>query len=519
MRNLALACLALGLVAGLPGCVRGEDADPGDARKGGSITVALEREPASLDPVVASDPAALQALWLVHTPPLTYAREEGGPGTELVPGLATGEPDVSSDSRTFTFVFRRGLRYSDGRALRAGDFERAVKRALRLNPDGLELFGNIEGARRYASALLSAGDLRGVSADERTREVRVALSDPDPAFGFALASPLAAPVPPGTEARDLSERPPPGIGPYRLARAREGTAFVLTRRPRFGLPGVPAGNVDEIAGVVQDPAGATRAAIDGFTDVVQGRPPRDLLPGVRSEFKNRYSEHDTLAVEQIVMDPARPPFDDEDVRRAVAFGLDEAALARLRDNFLEPACNLLAPAVTGYERLDPCPFGEREENSDLVRARGLVEDAPGPLPPVLVAAGRDRGATTARSYLVATLRKIGLRARPALTSRERDSAQVTLARSAPLVPHPARYLEAVEEPVLDTRISLLELEGDPSERAPDWAELDRETVEGATVAPYGVETTGVLLSERMDAENCARFHPVFGLDWSSLCVR
>lgn len=468
---------------------------------------------------MASDPVALQALWLVHTPPLTYARAEGGAGTQVVPGLAVGAPEVSSDARTFTFVFRGGLRYSDGRPLRAGDFERAVKRALRLNPDGLELFGNIEGAARYSRELLSAGDLPGVSADDRTGAVRVSLSTPEPGFAFALASPLAAPVPAGTEARDLSERPPPGIGPYRLARPREGTAFVLERRARFALPEVPAGNVDEIAGVVQDPAGATRAAIDGFTDVVQGRPPRDLLPGVRSEFKSRYAEHATLAVEQFVMDPERPPFDEQDTRRAVAFALDEAALARLRDNFSEPACNVLAPAVAGYERLDPCPFGEREENSDLVRARALVEDAPDPSPTVLVAAGPELGAAPAQGYLVATLRKIGLRARPALTSREREQAQVSVVRSLPAAPHPARYLEAVTQPVLETRASLLELEGDPAEHAVDWAALDREAVEGATVAPYGVETTGVLLSERMDAENCARFHPVFGLDWSSLCVR
>ena len=43
-------------------------------------------------------------------------------------------------------------------------------------------------------------------------------------------------------------------------------------------------------------------------------------------------------------------------------------------------------------------------------------------------------------------------------------------------------------------------------------------VEGALIAPYGVGTTGVLLSERLDAENCLRFHPVYGLDLSSLCL-
>lgn len=65
----------------------------------------------------------------------------------------------------------------------------------------------------------------------------------------------------------------------------------------------------------------------------------------------------------------------------------------------------------------------------------------------------------------------------------------------------------------------MEAEADPVDAGDEWAALDREIVESAEVAPYGVETVSVLLSERMDAENCARFHPVFGLDWSSLCLR
>ena len=73
--------------------------------------------------------------------------------------------------------------------------------------------------------------------------------------------------------------------------------------------------------------------------------------------------------------------------------------------------------------------------------------------------------------------------------------------------------------MIASRVGLLELEGPPAEQAGEWAELDREVVSEALLAPYGVTTTGTLLSERLDAENCLRFHPVHGLDLSSLCVR
>jgi len=510
--------LALGVLTAA-GCSPGGEPDPGDAREGGSVSVALASTPDSLDPAVAVSPTALQALWLVHTPLLTYARAEGAAGTQLVPGLAVGMPELSAGGRTVKLRLRKGLRYSDGQRVSASDFERAVKRALRLNLHGLDLFGNIQGARRYARSLLAEADIGGISADGRTGEVRIDLRRRDPDLPFALAAPMAAPVPAGIPMRDLTSSPPPGVGPYRFAPARPGTVFVLERRRGFRLSGVPAGRVDEVAGeVVADPDAQSRATIDSRVDVAQGQPPVDLVARVRSELKDRYQEHSTLALDYLAMDVSQPPFAAEDMRRAVNFAIDEGALRRLRDGFLEPTCNVVAPQVVGYRRFDPCPYGDREDDSDLVRARELVRGSGRRSPPVIVSAEGSRAGAFER-YLVQTLDKVGFRARRARTARDRGRAQISFARVEPRLPLPGRYLEIVDDGVLDRRIDLLEREGPARDSADEWAALDREVVEGAEVAPYGVETVGVLMSERMDAENCSLFHPVFGLDWSSLCLR
>ncbi len=513
----ALALVAAGLLT--CGCSPGGESDPGDAREGGSVSVALTSAPDSLDPAVAVSPSALQALWLVHTPLLTYARTEGAAGTRLIPGLVAGMPEVSADGRTVKLRLREGLRYSDGRRVSAGDFERAIKRALRLNADGPALFGNIQGARDYARSLLAGADITGISADGRTGEVRIDLLQPDPDFGYSLAAPMAAPVPAGIPMRDLTSRPPPGVGPYRSGPARPGTAFVLERRRGFRLPGVPSGRVDEVSGeVVGDPDTQSRAAIDSRVDVSEGEPPVDLIPRIRSELKDRYEEHPTLALDYLVMDVSQPPFAAEDMRRAVNFAIDEAALRRLRDGFLQPTCNVVVPQVAGYRALDPCPYGEREGNSDLVQARELVRESARRPPTVIVSARGGRSEALER-YLVRTLDKVGFRARGARSARDRDRAQVAVARVDPTLPLPGRYLDIVDDPVLDRRIELLEAVASAADSAGDWAALDREVMEDAEVAPYGVETVGVLMSERMDAENCSLHHPVFGLDWSSLCLR
>ena len=105
---LSVLAACLGLIA----CSPGGGAEPGDARRGGSVVVGIAAAPDSLDPALASSPEALQALWLVHTPPVTYRRVQGAAGTELVPGLARALPEASQDGLTYRFTFRSGLRYS-----------------------------------------------------------------------------------------------------------------------------------------------------------------------------------------------------------------------------------------------------------------------------------------------------------------------------------------------------------------------------------------------------------------------
>lgn len=496
------AIAALTAAALLGGCTSGDASGGGSGREGGSVVIGLAAAPDSLDPALASSPEALQAVWLTHTPPVTYARRAGAAGTRLVPGLAEKLPEASEDGLTWEFTLRENLRYSGGRSVRPSDFERGIRRARALNPR----------VRRELAGVV------GISSDERTRRVQIDLESADPLLPYRLASTWASPVPRGTKTRELAAVP--GVGPYEFARRDRGTAYVLTRRREFELSGIPGGNVDVVAArVVPAAADRTAAAIAGGLDAVQAEPPAPQLPEIRSKYKSRYSEHRTLAMRFAELDTARRPFRDEDVRRAVAFALDELTLTRLENGFLSPSCSAIPQVVPGYETPDPCPYGERKGNADLVEARELVEGSPDADARVLVDGGDGPRGDALAHYGVQTLDKIGLRARTARTPAERRRSQLRFASRLPEIPHPARYLELADDPAIASRVRLLEAEGLPSAAAGEWAELDREVVADALLAPYGVGTTGTLLSERLDAANCLRFHPVHGLDLSSLCVR
>ena len=518
----ASLCLALGGCAG-----DGDGASGGDARKGGSITVGATTAPDSLDPATARSPDARQALWQVYTPPLTLRRVAGGNGTDVIPGLAEDLPEVSEDGTAYTFKLREGLRYSNRKPVRAADFEHTIKRVLRLKA-GSSFYMGIEGAEEYMEGGDEDADITGIEADERDRQVTVQLTERDTTFLNKLAMGFAGMVPADTPFTDLSDRPPPGVGPYAITRVAPGSSFVMTQTRAFELDGIPQGNLQRITTrLVPDVATQTERVIKGRLDYMQGTPPAERLPEIRSKYKDRYVEHSTLETSWFFLNERTPPFDNEKVRKAVNFALDKQALMRLSAGRLEPTCNFLPRNIPGFSRIDPCPFGDPGLSGDPERARQLIEDAGEDGKPVTVVTDRDPDHRRAARYYSGLLDKIGLKAKVRVVDRLRGArrarAQTGVASFVPPLPHPLPFVDRLDGDVLDPDVEqrIVELAGEPDpERAADgYAKVDRRLVQNAYVAPYGVERQGTFLSERMDAANCARFHPVYGPDYSSFCLK
>jgi peptide/nickel transport system substrate-binding protein len=496
------ARLALAVVAatalGLAGCVGGGDRG-GSARDGGSIRVGASALPKTLDPALASSPDELHLLWLVHTPLLTYRRASGREGMQVVPGLARALPKASDDGLSYRLSLRQGLHYSNGAPVRPGDFERAIDRLRALHSPLAPLYS----------------DIVSIDADASTGAIRVALAQPNPAFLNLLALPSSAPVPRGTPAKDLTRRPPPGLGPYRLARLSPRVELLRTRD--FFLPGVPAGHVDRITLTrPQPPARQAPAVVTGSIDVMQEAAPIDLLPELRSKYGARYREDATATTVALVPDTEAPPLDGRSVRRAIGESVDAPTLTRLYEGHIEPTCNLLPEAMRGYRRIDPCPYGDRGEPPDLPDANEQIKASVAEGAHVSVSADPGIPAAVERN-IVSTLRKIGLAA-----STRRGGAAIRIERFAPVLAHPAAFLDPLARRVVDDELAQSMRDGrfaEPGEDADTaWADADRRAVEQGYALPIGTERRPTFLSARLDAENCLRFQPLFGLDLSSLCL-
>jgi peptide/nickel transport system substrate-binding protein len=529
----------------------GDDDDGGDggggggeARQGGSITISQTSQPDYLDPALGYTVNSWEALWLAYTPPVTYKRAEGTEGTELIPGVAEELPEVSEDGKTVTFTMRKGLKFSDGRPLKASDFEHTIKRVLNLESGASAFYLVIEGAQEYVDAGKPEGDISGIETNDETGKVTLELTTPDGTILNILAMTFAGVVPGDTPFKNLSADPPPGIGPYRFTRSVPNREFVMEKDQNFNIPGIPKGNVDTITTrIVTSAERQTQDVISGELDFMQDPPPADLLPQVKAEYSDRYEEQVAIDTYYFFMNSRLPPFDKKEVRQAVNFATDSQALSRLFGGRLAPGCNFLPPDMAGYEKIDPCPYGDPAEPADLERARQLITDAGVEGESVDVYTNNDENRPEIGQYLADMLNKIGLKANLkvvdagvyfATIGNEKTRPQIGFANWYQDFPHPANFLflvdgdtnqptnnqnfGRVDDPDLNKLID--EVEAAPAEGATEQAaEADRRAVEEAYVAPYGSETVSTFMSERMDFENCSMFHPVFMNDYSSFCLK
>ena len=389
----------------------------GTGHRGGRLVV-LDGGLDSIDPALASATNSAAVLATAYDGLTTLRRVGGAAGTQIVPDLASALPLPTAGGRNYTFRLRSGIRYSDGRPVRAVDFRRALMRIFDLNGPAAASFTQLVGA---ASCLHSRThdrcDLgRGVVV-EGPSTLTFRLVQPDPRFFFYLTT--LTPVPAGTSKRDVGAKPVPSTGPYAIGSYVRGRLLTLVRNRYFHVWSAaarPDGYPDEI---VYRPEKNDNT---GVRDVLAGK--ADLvfqanLSGARvEELAARYPRQVQLDRQQattfLFLNVRRPPFDDVRVRRAIDYAVDRQRIVELHGAALaQPTCQIVPPTLTGYRRY--CPYTVAPSANGAWRAPDLSKAR------ALIRASGTRGATIVvwscayfraeSEYIVTLLRRLGYRAR------------------------------------------------------------------------------------------------------------
>ena len=544
--------LATLVALGLGGCGSGGRSSrtqpavsPATAAMQRTVTIVQARFPGSLDPQ-AGDPAAAQATWVTYTGLVSYAHRPGAAGTTLIPGLATALPRISRGGRLYTVTLRRGLVYSDGRPVRAGDFAASLQRAVRQwGGAATYLDRTVVGAAAYAAGRARA--ISGISADDRTGHIAIRLTAADGAFDNVLAepalglTPAAGRPPAGRSPAGHAHDPPPGCGPYVIEKVVPGRSYSLVRNPRWrALPGIPAGRLGIDVKISGDAAADAEAVLNNTADVLGDRSP---IPGrlaaqIADQAHGRFQLPDAgTATDLIFLNQAERPFDSELARQAVVAALDRATLDRLGAGMIGPGCELLAPVIAGHGGVRCPDAGPRA--AQLGHARELVRRSGTAGEPVTVWTPRRSPAQAWMADYARTLDAIGFHATVSVVAAGAYRATVGTRSLAPQtgfqrlaggLPDPiamirpalsGRAIRAdgnenlgeVDDPRLNAQIERLSAAASPD--AAQWQRIDAYVARRADVAVIGYERPPVLASARID-DRALVLSPVFGVDLTSL---
>jgi YVTN family beta-propeller protein len=524
----------------------------GASHVGGTLNVVFaDVVPLEIEIARAYTPVAWSMIILTNDGLLGWKRTGGQAGAELVPDLALSLPSVSDDRLTYTFQLRRGIRYSDGRLVKASDVRYSLERVYKLEPRpepaAVDLYRAILGADRCAERPARCDLSRAIVTDDRAGTVTFHLSAPDPEFLFKLALPFAYVLPAGTSLSEAVRRPLPATGPYRVASvSRDRSSLRLVRNERFrewSTAAQPAGFPDEIiVGNDPDPSRRARLVAEGEADWTFFLPGDPLPVPLGSRPQLRRSPDPSAFY--LALDTTSPPFDDARVRRAVNYALDRDKVVRLAGgpDRARPTCQVLPPNFPGYRAY--CPYtlnpgaGSGWTAPDLAKSRRLVAASGTAGARVeLLWPARFFGARSGK-YIEALLDSLGYRARLRLFKGDsnayfsalgtpRASWQVAGAGWLPDYPAASTFINLLScsssqnlghfcDRAIDAKIRrALELqERDPAAATESWAAIDRELTDQAPWVFLYTRNSADFVSKRVgNYQFNLQWGPLFAQVW------
>ncbi len=333
---------------------------------GGTLTTALAHPITTLDPGAFETVEDAEVLANVFETLL-----ECGTNGHLRPGL--GERwEGSDEGRSFRLTLCEGIRFSNGRPLRAADVKRSIERsAARSGPHVAAAAAAIRGMEEYLTG--EGSDASGIEVlDERT--IRFHLVEPMPFFPALLTDFRTAIRLVGDEQVLL------GTGPFRIA-THDRDRVVLMRNPKYWRGPPPRLERLEFRTSL-DAAGIASGLRSGQLDVGRDLLPADLEEILRDpRFRFGLIEATQKNVYFVYFNGRGPMARHREIRRALS------GVVRPRDlvwqtlgRFAQPATCLIPPGILGH---DP---GRRPLELSREQAAALLEGA-GLRPPVrLIAA-------------------------------------------------------------------------------------------------------------------------------------
>ena len=337
----------------------GDDTDDGTATTvaegeeetdGATLIAAQGAEPERFDPHLTTAFASFQVLENVYD-----TLVQPGADLSMEPALAT-DWTISDDGLTWTFNLREGVTWHNGREFTADDVVYSYERIMDPEVAAANAF-------RFASVE------EVVAVDDITVEINLTRPTPNLLVNIGGFKGMAI-VPQETVDDGSIDTTPVGTGPFRFVSFTPGDGVVLERNDDYwradeGLP--------HLEGVqfraIPDATVKLTALQTGEVHWVDSVPPAEI---------EALAGSDDVVLEQVpggdyhyfALNQAREPFDNPDVRRAIAMAIDRGEITEAA-TFGAGTANQTAIPEGNFWFHEYAPY----DTADVDGATALLEDA------------------------------------------------------------------------------------------------------------------------------------------------
>ncbi len=340
-RKTELLCFFAMLGCNEPAAAPLPASENASAARGGELHLASFADIKSLDPAVAADTLTGEIIELLFAGLVDF--DDQG---RVVPDLAE-RFERSDDGLVYRFFLREGLKFHDGSAIDARECARTIERAL--HPDTPSSFASfydhIDGFDEF-NAKKTEPHLRGVVV-EGDRVLAIHLKEPDAAFLSIFAMQALRPVCPSAGDKYDDTWQPCGAGPFKLESWDRGRSVRIVRFDGWREPGKPY--LDALTYSYGMNLVTQRFKFEqGDLDI-----DREMLLADTFRYQSdtrwkplgAYDIIPSIGGEE--MNVEMPPFDNVEVRRAVAAAIDREQFRMVKTSSLVTLERVLVPELGG----------------------------------------------------------------------------------------------------------------------------------------------------------------------------
>ena len=304
------------------------------------------------------------------------------------------------------------------------------------------------------------------------------------------------------------------------------------------MPEIPSGHVDKIKiQVLRNPQTEVNYVESGKLDWMGNEVPPDRYQDVKSKYEgSQFRIEPTFSNYFFWMNTTQAPFNDVKVRQAVNYAIDPRALERIYSG--TPRRRPADPAAR-HARLQEARTSTRTTSK---KAKELIAEANPSDKEITVWTDNEQPSDDAGAYYQGVLKELGFnvdtesplagqllhRDRQLLDAgtrhrlgqlvprdtRARTASSQPLLAEESIAPTNGTNLPRFADPTLSKKIAELGEEAVGPQQEAEYAQLDKEFMEEAPMAPYGTSTASTFVSSDINLENVV-FTPSFGQDLAS----